>query len=129
MQKKRQGQDEIGTILDGKARPVIGGPQLPIKFAFDKNPKAILLCSVSTHGPLADRWWEQLVELDRQFCNKGFAIGCFPTNCFGTCPGTPEEIRVNLDSRGVRTAVFEKINVKGPTIHPIFQWLGNRSSL
>mmetsp|Transcript_4398 Transcript_4398/g.5918 ORF Transcript_4398/g.5918 Transcript_4398/m.5918 type:complete len:97 (+) Transcript_4398:203-493(+) len=48
----------------------------------------------------------------------------FPCNQFGRQePGTPEEIKAFASSKGVQFLVMEKIEVNGPSTHPVWQYL------
>ncbi len=70
-----------------------------------------------------------LQDLYNKYKDKGFEILAFPCNQFmGQEPGTNEEIaefcRLNY---GVTFPIFDKIEVKGKDIHPLFEYLTNES--
>jgi len=107
-----------------KIRPLIGGPKLPLKFAFDKNFKAILAVNIASEWRLTVRDLTQLVQMDKEYSSQGLKILGFPCNQFGKQePGTPEEIRTFLDNKGVKFPIFEKIEVNGPKAHPAYTFL------
>jgi len=71
--------------------------------------------------------YEDLVELHEKYHSQGLEILAFPCNQFGSQePGTPEEIRAFVDKYGVKFQMFEKIDVNGPTSHPLFVFLKNK---
>jgi glutathione peroxidase len=66
-----------------------------------------------------------LEKLHEQFGKKGLVVLGFPCNQFGAQdPGSNDEIagfcQVNY---GVSFPMMAKIDVNGPTAHPLFQWL------
>lgn len=68
---------------------------------------------------------KSLQQLYEAYQDRGFVVIGFPQNDFGNRePGTNPEIRENLDKRfGISFPLMEKISVKGPDIHPVYQWL------
>lgn len=66
-----------------------------------------------------------LEELHKTYGGKGLAVLGFPCNQFGAQdPGTDSDIasfcQVNY---GVSFPMMSKIDVNGPTAHPLYQWL------
>ena len=54
----------------------------------------------------------------------GLEIVAFPCNQFGGQePGSPAEIQAKLEKLGVSFPVSEKIDVKGPNQHPVYEYL------
>ncbi|HEX5742785.1 MAG TPA: glutathione peroxidase, partial [Flavobacteriaceae bacterium] len=73
--------------------------------------------------------YEELQKLYEKYKNKGFVIVGFPANNFRNQePGTNAEIaefcKVNY---GVTFPIMEKISVKGDDMHPIYQYLTQKS--
>lgn len=68
---------------------------------------------------------KSLQALHEQYINRGFTILAFPCNQFGNQePGTNSEIaQVCEKNYSVSFPLFEKIKVKGPQAHPLFQYL------
>jgi len=66
-----------------------------------------------------------LESLYRKYADQGFVVLGFPCNQFGHQePGDADTIEGScLINYGVSFPVFEKIEVKGPGAHPLFQWL------
>ena len=67
-----------------------------------------------------------LEELHKAYAGKGLAVVGFPCNQFGSQdPGADNEIaefcQVNY---GVSFPMMGKVDVNGPTAHPLYQWLG-----
>lgn len=69
--------------------------------------------------------YEGLVKLQQRYKDRGFTVLAFPANEFGAQePGTNDEIREFCTTKyGVDFPLFEKIVVKGPEIHPLYQHL------
>jgi glutathione peroxidase len=66
-----------------------------------------------------------LEELHKQYAGKGLAVLGFPSNQFlSQDPGNDDEIaqfcQVNY---GVSFPMMSKIDVNGPSAHPLYQWL------
>ena len=66
-----------------------------------------------------------LESLYQQFKDQGLVILGFPCNQFGNQePGGAEQIAQTCEiNYGVTFPVFAKVDVNGPTAHPLFQWL------
>jgi len=66
-----------------------------------------------------------LEDLYRRFAGEGLVVLGFPCNQFGNQePGDAKTIEGScLINYGVSFPMFEKINVKGPNAHPLFNWL------
>ena len=53
----------------------------------------------------------------------------FPSNEFGAQePGDSAEIQAFLDARGITFPVFEKVEVNGPQMHPVYSFLKSGSN-
>jgi glutathione peroxidase len=66
-----------------------------------------------------------LEKLYKQNHKAGFEVLGFPSNDFaGQEPGTESDIKSFCTQNfGVTFPMFSKIDVKGPTIHPLYKWL------
>ena len=69
--------------------------------------------------------YEDLEKLYQSFSKRGFVVLAFPCNQFGQQePGTSQEIQEFCQSRySVSFPIFEKIEVNGPSAHPLFSFL------
>jgi glutathione peroxidase len=69
--------------------------------------------------------YKELQELQMRFADKGFSVLAFPCNQFGNQePGTNEEIQEFCSlTYGVSFPVYAKVEVNGPTTHPLYQYL------
>jgi len=69
-----------------------------------------------------------LESLYRKYADQGFVVLGFPCNQFGNQePGDADTIEGScLINYGVSFPMFEKVEVKGPGAHPLFQWLTSR---
>lgn len=73
--------------------------------------------------------YEGLERLYEHYKNRGVVVLGFPCNQFaGQEPGSGEEIR-NFCSinYGVSFPLFEKIDVRGATAHPLYRWLTSQA--
>lgn len=65
-----------------------------------------------------------LQELHDRFSAHGFTVLGFPSDQFHQEPGTDEEIQeVCTSSYEVTFPLFSKIDVNGPSAHPLWQWM------
>ena len=73
--------------------------------------------------------YEALEALYQKYKNRNFIIIAFPANNFMKQePGTDAEIKAFCTQNyGVTFPVMSKISVKGKTIHPLYQWLTQKS--
>lgn len=73
--------------------------------------------------------YKDLEALYREFGGDNFVIIGFPANNFmNQEPGTAEEIRdFCTKNYGVSFPMMEKISVKGKDMHPLYQWLTQKS--
>ncbi len=73
--------------------------------------------------------YEDLQALYEKYGDKNFVIIGFPANNFmGQEPGTNSEIKNFCTSRfNVTFPMMEKISVKGNDMHPLYQWLTQKS--
>ncbi len=69
--------------------------------------------------------YKGLEDLYERFKDRGFSILGFPCNQFGEQePGSNEEIQNFCQlNYGVKFPVFGKIDVNGPTAHPLYKYL------
>ena len=86
--------------------------------------KKVLVVNVASHCGYTPQY-TQLQQLYDKYKDKNFVILGFPCNQFmGQEPGSNSEI---LDfcqkNYGVSFPLFEKIDVKGPDVSPVFQFL------
>lgn len=65
-----------------------------------------------------------LQELHDRFSAHGFTVLGFPSDQFHQEPGSDEEIQeVCTSSYEVTFPLFSKIDVNGPSAHPLWQWM------
>lgn len=101
--------------------------QKPFDFSKLKGKKVMIVNTASKCGYTPQ--YEELQKLYEKYKNKGFVIVGFPANNFRNQePGTNAEIaefcKVNY---GVTFPIMEKISVKGDDMHPIYQYLTQKS--
>lgn len=73
--------------------------------------------------------YEDLEKLYQDFSDKGFVIIGFPANNFmNQEPGTNEDIITFCqENYGVSFPMMSKVSVKGDDMHPLYQWLTQKS--
>lgn len=65
-----------------------------------------------------------LQELSDRYAELGFTVLGFPSDQFHQDPGTDEETQeVCTSTYDVRFPLFSKIDVNGPTAHPLWKWM------
>ena len=89
--------------------------------------KKILFVNVASKCGFTPQY-KDLQKLYDQYANKLIVIGV-PCNQFGKQePGNSEEIQEFCEMNyGVTFPITEKINVKGPDQHPLYNWLTRKS--
>jgi glutathione peroxidase-family protein len=88
------------------------------------NNKAVLFVNVASKCGLTPQY-NGLVELDKEYGDRGLVIVGVPCNQFGAQePGTPEEIKDFTKSNyDVDFTLLEKQDVNGPNRSPLYQFL------
>lgn len=96
-------------------------------FATLKGKKVMIVNTASKCGFTPQ--YKELEEIYRTHGGEKFVIIGFPANNFmNQEPGTAEEIREFCTRNyGVTFPMMEKISVKGSDIHPVYQWLTQKS--
>ena len=105
------------TDIDGKS----------FDFKSLKGKKIMVVNTASKCGLTPQ--YEKLEALYQKYKNSNFVIVGFPANDFmGQEPGTNEEIATFCKKNyGVSFSMMEKISVKGSDIHPVYQFLTEKS--
>lgn len=90
--------------------------------------KKVLIVNTASKCGLTPQY-EDLQKLYETYKGNNFVIIGFPANNFmNQEPGTNQEIRDFCDSKyGVTFPMMEKISVKGDDIHPLYQWLTQKT--
>ena len=105
------------TDIDGKS----------FDFKSLKGKKIMVVNTASKCGLTPQ--YEKLEALYQKYKNSNFVIVGFPANDFmGQEPGTNEEIATFCKKNyGVSFSMMEKFSVKGSDIHPVYQFLTEKS--
>jgi glutathione peroxidase len=70
---------------------------------------------------------KDLIELKNEFKDKGFEILAFPSNDFGGQePLEGSELATFCENTGTNYPVFDKIRVRGPYAHPLYQFFADK---
>ncbi|MGM1062914.1 glutathione peroxidase, partial [Saccharothrix sp. Mg75] len=83
--------------------------------------KALLVVNVASKCGLTPQY-KGLERLQERYADRGFSVVGFPCNQFmGQEPGTAEEIATFCSTTyGVTFPLYEKIDVNGPSRHPVY---------
>ncbi len=108
------------SIYDFKVTTIDGEPITMKKF----QDKALLIVNTASHCGYTPQF-RDLETLYRQYKIKGFEVLGFPCNQFGEQePGSEDEIKSFCQKRyKVNFPMFSKVDVNGPSAHPLFQHL------
>ncbi|MCF8331127.1 MAG: glutathione peroxidase [Bacteroidales bacterium] len=92
-----------------------------------KGKKVMVVNTASKCG--FTKQYKGLQELYEKYKDQDFTIIGFPANNFmNQEPGTNEEIKKFCSTNyGVTFPMMSKISVKGDDIHPVYQWLTQKS--
>lgn len=95
----------------------------------DYKGKVLLLVNVASKCGLTPQY-EGLEALHRKYQKDGLVVLGFPCNDFaGQEPGTNEEIKEFCSTKyQVSFPLFDKLHVKGPEQHPLYQHLTGKDS-
>lgn len=95
------------------------------EISMDRYKGQVLLIVNTATGCGFTPQYTELQEIYEEFRNKGLEILDFPCNQFGNqAPGSTEEIVSFCDARfGITFTQFEKIEVNGKNVHPLYQYL------
>jgi glutathione peroxidase len=111
----------MGTnVYNFKAR-TIDGRDLSLA---EYSGKVLLIVNVASRCGFTPQY-QGLEELYERFGTRGFEVLGFPCNQFRKQePGSETEIRSFCDLQyGVRFPLFSKIDVNGPSTHPLYEFL------
>ena len=111
---------EIKNIFNFSCKDINGEE----KNLSDYSGKVLLIVNTASKCGFTPQY-VGLQDLHRKYFNQGFEILGFPCNQFGSQePGTDQEIvefcNINYD---VTFPLFSKIEVNGPSAHPLFNFL------
>ena len=98
-------------------------------YSFDQlKGKKVLIVNVASKCGLTPQY-EDLEVLYKTYGGDGFTIIGFPANNFMKQePGSNEEIKEFCSANyGVTFQMMAKISVKGDDMHPVYQWLTQKS--
>ncbi|MFB5760224.1 glutathione peroxidase [Paenibacillus medicaginis] len=99
----------------------------PVKLSVYQGKVLLIVNTASKCG--YSRQFAGLQELYESYQDQGFEILGFPCNQFNEKePGTnPEVAEFCKSSFGVTFPLFEKLDVRGPSAHPLFQYLAGQA--
>lgn len=117
--------DSSKSIHDFKANLITGSE----KALSDYKGKIVLIVNTASGCGFTPQY-ATLQSLYEKYQAQGLEILAFPSNDFGKQePGSNQEIQQFCNLRfKVKFPLFEKIDVKGKKIHPLYQYLTNESS-
>ncbi len=89
--------------------------------------KPLLIVNTASACGFAPQY-QQLEQLYQQYKETGFEVLAFPSNDFGKqekLSGFSLEEYCSVDQK-LSFTVFDRIHVKGPDVHPLYKFLGDR---
>ncbi len=103
----------------------INGEEVPLA---DFKGKTLLIVNTASKCGFTPQYGD-LESLYKTYKEKGLVVLGFPANNFGWQePGSNEEIKQFCDLRfKISFPLFEKIDVKGKNIHPLYKYLTEES--
>lgn len=112
---------ECSNLLDREMRPLAGKTAESL---CQYQGKVLLIVNVASKCGFTPQY-EGLEAMHERLAPRGFAVLGFPSNDFlGQEPGSEEEIQEFCTlTYGVKFPMFEKVHVKGKSIHPLYQQL------
>lgn len=111
------------NIYDFKLKTIDGQEISLLKY----KGKKILLVNVASECGYTPQY-KNLQDLHEKFGNKVIVIGIPANNFGGQEPGTNSEIKTFCSKNyGVTFLMMDKINVIGTDIHPLYEWLSNKT--
>ncbi|MBI5278800.1 MAG: glutathione peroxidase [Burkholderiales bacterium] len=110
----------MSTVYDFEAQQ-IDGKTVPLK---KFKGKAMLIVNTASACGFTPQFGG-LEKLHEEYGKKGLVVLGFPCNQFGAQdPGSNAEIAEFCQlNYGVSFPMMSKVDVNGPTAHPLFQWL------
>ncbi len=121
---KTMENNSLSTIYDFSVKDISGED---FSLSSLKGKKVMLVNTASKCGLTPQ--YEKLEALYKKYKDQNFVIVGFPANNFGAQePGTNTEIATFCKlNYGVTFPMMEKISVKGADIHPLYQFLTQKS--
>ncbi len=115
-----------GTKLQEIPLKDINGKSVSLK---DYSGKVLLVVNVASKCGLTPQY-KGLEALHRKYKEQGFTVLGFPCNDFGSQePGSNDEIKEFCSSKyDVSFPMFDKLHVKGPERHPLYEELTGKES-
>ncbi|GCD80762.1 glutathione peroxidase [Schleiferia thermophila] len=117
---KDHGQSKPVSFYSLKAKTIDGKD---FDFSTLKG-KRVLIVNVASECGFTPQY-KKLQKLFDDYKDKNFVILGFPCNDFGGQePGSTSEIKSFCEKNyGVTFQLMEKVSIKGPNPHPVYQWL------
>lgn len=110
------------SVYDFEAEDLATG--LPVPMSYYRG-KVMLVVNVASQCGYTDSTYKMLNTLHKKYASRGLAILAFPCNSFGGQePGSSDDIlSFATKTKGAQFDFFRKVEVNGPSAHPLFRWL------
>lgn len=118
--------DGITSFFDLEASDLDGNP-----YSFSQlKGKVTVVVNVASECAFANSAYKGLVQLWSSVSHESVEILAFPCNQFGDSePGSRDEIRDYVNSKGVEFKLMEKIDVNGPNTSPVYLFLKKQTDM
>ena len=126
---KKEKLDEIPKTLWELEVTDIDGNNM--KLEEFKKYKALLITNVASSCGFTNKQYRGLVKLHEKYRDRGFEILAFPCNQFmGQEKGCEMDIKKFVTNKyNAQFRLFSKIDVNGPSCHPLYKYLRAGSDL
>ena len=93
-----------------------------------RQARALLIVNVATKDGRSYDNFAELSAMQRDLGPRGLTVLAFPCGQFGNAePGTADDIRKYADKHGATFQLFSKVQVNGPSAHPLFSYLKQKT--
>jgi glutathione peroxidase len=111
------------NVFEGVGVELLSGGAVELDRAYADT--ATLVVNVASHCGFTQDNYKQLEAIHRRFRRRNFVVLAFPCNQFGQQePGSAKEImHFARREKGATFPLFEKVDVNGPSAHPLYRRL------
>jgi glutathione peroxidase len=125
----KKGKDKLGSTVIQNFKEIvvkdIDGNEKKISDYFNPDTKAAIIVNTASSCGLTGKNFKGLVELYNKYKDKGLTVLAFPCNQF---MGQESKCEIDIknyakDNFKAEFPMFSKIEINGPSTHPLFTYL------